>query len=70
MSVVSDSGFAEAEADAGSRGASPPWGEAMVRVTLGSRMEYGWASSDWVFPLFHCELCVVEWLNAWGRVWM
>lgn len=38
----------------------------MVRVTLGSRIEYGWASSDCgCFPC--CELCVVKWLNAWGN---
>lgn len=66
MSVDSDSsGFVEAEPEAGSRGASPPWGEAMVRVTLGSRIEYGCASSDWVifFPLCHCE-----WWNGWREM--
>lgn len=37
----------------GSRGASPPSGVARVRVVLGERIEWGWASSGfvWVFSI-------------------
>lgn len=43
----------------GSRGASPPSGVARVRVDLGERIEWGWASSGFVFvSILLCGLLV------------
>lgn len=55
--------------EAGSRGASPPLGEAMVNSVLVCRTSWGWANSGWIgsVSVFYLIL-VAKGLGSWGSL--